>query len=76
MLLSRTEVLAHQLRRQDLLTQARHDRILLAHLHPVSESQPGTTTLRRTIGAALVQAGERLRGPVVPGRVQGRPGRA
>ncbi len=66
MLVSRTEALAHDLRRQDLLIWARHECVLLAHGCPAGDYPPLGASLRRLVGVTLIRSGERLRGQVIP----------
>ncbi len=66
MLVSRTDVLAQDLRRQDLLAQTQDARIVLAHVRRAGVSLTPGATFRRALGAALIGAGEWLRGPVIP----------
>ena len=63
MLVSRTEVLAQDLRRQDLLTQALHDRVAQDHSLPAECLRTTAAMLRQAFGTVLIRAGERLRRP-------------
>ncbi len=57
MLVSQTETLAQDLRRQDLLTRAAQARAACDHQR-TSPSRPAL--LRQMVGATLIQAGRRL----------------
>ncbi len=62
MLVSRTEALAQDLLRQDLLTQALRERTALDHRGPDTNRLVLPSPVRRAVGAALIRTGTRLKG--------------
>lgn len=65
MLVSRTEALAQDLRRQDLLTRALHEQATREHRPPDPSHPVLLSSIRRVVGGVLLRAGmrhqERLR---------------
>ncbi len=60
MLVSQMDVVAQDLRRQDLLTQTRADRVTLDCSSPSGRRATVRKGVRQAVGTVLIQAGERL----------------
>ncbi len=62
MLVSHTEILVQDLRREDLVTGAVRERAALAHRLVATDHLPLLRPLRQVVGAVLIRAGTRLTG--------------
>ncbi len=62
MLVSQTEALAQELRRQDLLTHALREQAALDQRRPGTHNPVLPSPIRRAVGAVLIRAGTRLKG--------------
>lgn len=71
MLVSRTETLAHELRRQDLLTRALQEKTILEHRPPAPARPIVLGRGRQVVGTALICLGRRLADPAVPVAAKG-----